>query len=224
MLSTYMANAILKLLLQGVAITDLAENDATSPAANIPLALHTADPGIGGSQATSEATYGSYARVNVARTAGGWTVTGNDAVNAAEILFASATSGAEVITHVSLGDGAGNIIARSALGAILGAFVGEADTDVLTIKGHGLVVSDRVSFYAQEGQSLPTGITEGQVYYVKTAPDGDTITISATDGGATIDLTADGGGRAYSGAPLSVTGTPSIQPRIAAGALSFSLN
>ena len=35
---------------------------------NITVALHTADPGEAGTQSTSEATYTSYARVNVIRT------------------------------------------------------------------------------------------------------------------------------------------------------------
>jgi hypothetical protein len=39
------------------------------------ISLHTADPGEAGDQTTSEATYKSYARVSVARTTAGWTVT-----------------------------------------------------------------------------------------------------------------------------------------------------
>lgn len=35
---------------------------------NIFVSLHTADPGETGTQTTSEATYGGYARVSVART------------------------------------------------------------------------------------------------------------------------------------------------------------
>ena len=227
MFSTTLANALLKLLFQAIAIANLADNADAAPLTDLQLALHTDDPGVGGDQTTNEASYGSYARIAVVRSAVGWTVTGNDAVNAAEILFPEATSGDEVLTHVSvgyLGAGAGTIITRAALGAILGAFLGEADDEVLTIKAHGLSVSDRVSFYAQEGQALPGGITEGQLYYVKTVPDAESITIATTDGGSTVNLTSDGGGRAYSGIPLRVTGAPAVQPRIAAGALAFSLN
>ena len=227
MFSATLANALLKLLFQGIAIANLADDATVAPLADLQLALHADDPGVGGDQSTNEATYGSYARIAVARTAVGWTVTGNDAVNAAELLFPEATSGDELITHVSVGylaAGAGTIITRAALGAILGAFVGEADDEVLTIKGHGLSVSDRVSFYAQEGQALPGALTEGQLHFVKSVPDADSITVATTDGGATVNLTSDGGGRAYSGIPLRVTGAPAVQPRIAAGALAFSLN
>jgi hypothetical protein len=86
------------------------------------LALHTADPGEAGNQTTSEATYTSYARVAVARTSGGWTVTGNQAVNAALIQFPQATGGSNTITHVSIGtasSGAGQILYSGALSSSL---------------------------------------------------------------------------------------------------------
>jgi hypothetical protein len=77
------------------------------------VSLHTADPGEGGSQNTSEATFGSYARQSVARSGAGWTVSGNNATNAALIAFPQASSGSETITHVGIGtdlSGAGNLI------------------------------------------------------------------------------------------------------------------
>lgn len=69
---------------------------------NLYLALHTADPGEGGTAATNEATYGSYARVAVSRDSGGFTVSGNQAQNAALVQFPQCTSGSETITHVSI--------------------------------------------------------------------------------------------------------------------------
>lgn len=85
--------------------------------ANITVALHTADPGEGGTQTTNEATYTSYARVNVARTAGGWTVSGATSQNAALIQFPEATGGTDIITHVSLGINSGQIMYSGALTA-----------------------------------------------------------------------------------------------------------
>lgn len=84
------------------------------------LSLHTADPGEAGSQTTSEATYGSYARIAVVRSAVGWTVSGATVQNAALVQFATATSGSEVITHVAIGtvvSGAGQILVKGALTA-----------------------------------------------------------------------------------------------------------
>ena len=102
-------NDFLKLIFNAVAIADLAENDSTSPCVNLSVALHTADPGEAGTQATNETAYTGYARVNVARTAGGWTVTGNSVSPAAAIDFGECTaSPGAAITHFSVGTGVGN--------------------------------------------------------------------------------------------------------------------
>lgn len=85
---------------------------------NLYVALHTADPGEAGTQTTSEATYTSYARVTVARTSGGFTVSGNQASNTALIQFPQCTGGTNTITHVSVGtatSGAGQILYSGAL-------------------------------------------------------------------------------------------------------------
>jgi len=99
-------NDILKLIFQGVAIADLAEDDSTAPATTLTVALHTADPGEAGTQATNETAYTNYARQTVARTTGGWTVTANSVSPAANIDFpeCGATPGA-AITHFSVGTG-----------------------------------------------------------------------------------------------------------------------
>jgi hypothetical protein len=102
-------NDVLKLIFNAVAIADMAENDSSSPTTNLTVALHTADPGEGGTQSTNETAYTGYARVNVARTAGGWTVTGNSVSPVANIDFGecSASPGA-AITHFSVGTGVSN--------------------------------------------------------------------------------------------------------------------
>ena len=70
------------------------------------ISLHTADPGEAGDQTTSEAAYTGYARVGVARTAAGWTVTANSVANAAAITFGLDTSGTSVVTHFGVGTSA----------------------------------------------------------------------------------------------------------------------
>lgn len=65
------------------------------------ISLHTADPGEAGNQTTSEATYTSYARVTVACSAGGWTVSGNTASNAALIQFPQCTGGSNTLVFIS---------------------------------------------------------------------------------------------------------------------------
>lgn len=100
----------------------LFNNTALSWDANTDLyvALHTGDPGEAGSQTTSECAFGSYARVTVARSGAGWTVSGNTATNAATISFPECTSGSETVTYVSIGtasSGAGQILYSGALSA-----------------------------------------------------------------------------------------------------------
>jgi len=108
--SNSLETSILDLLLNGTAIADLAENDSTSPATTITIALHTADPTDTGIMTASEATYTSYARETVARTSGGWTISGNSATLTANVDFTTATGGSETITHFSVGTGVANNI------------------------------------------------------------------------------------------------------------------
>lgn len=96
-------NDWMKLIFNGTAIANIADNAATSPLTNLYVALHTADPGETGNQTTSEATYTSYARVAVARTSGGWTVTNNSVSPTANIDFPAATGGTNTITYWSVG-------------------------------------------------------------------------------------------------------------------------
>jgi hypothetical protein len=65
------------------------------------VSLHTADPGETASGA--EIAYGAYARVAVARTASGWTVSGGNVYPAANIDFPACTGGTTgVASHFAL--------------------------------------------------------------------------------------------------------------------------
>lgn len=96
-------NDWLKLIFNATAIANIADNAAASPLTNLFVALHTADPGEAGDQTTSEATYTGYARVSVARTTGGWTVTNNSVSPVANISFPAGTGGSGTVTHFSVG-------------------------------------------------------------------------------------------------------------------------
>ena len=81
------------------------------------LALYTADPGEAGTAITTEAAYGSYARVAVTR-ATDFTVAGNQVSNTNLEQFPQCTSGSETITYaaiVTTASGAGTIVVRAAL-------------------------------------------------------------------------------------------------------------
>lgn len=94
----------------------------STTAGSLYIALHTADPGEAGSATTSEATYTSYARQAVARSAGGFTVSGNSVSNAAAVTFPACTGGSNTITHFSVvkeSSGASVIIVSGALASSL---------------------------------------------------------------------------------------------------------
>jgi hypothetical protein len=99
-------NDLLKLIFNATNITGLADNTATSPLTNLYLSLHTADPTSAGNQTSSEATYTSYARVAVARSTAGWTVTGNSVSPAAAISWPACTGGTNTITNFAVGTAA----------------------------------------------------------------------------------------------------------------------
>lgn len=94
------------------------------------VALHTADPGETGDQTTSEAAYTSYARVAVARSSAGWTVSGTtptQATNAALVTFPACTGSSATATHFSVGrasSGAGELVMFGPLTANLSISTG----------------------------------------------------------------------------------------------------
>lgn len=110
--------ALMLLIFNATTWANYAQNAATSPETNIVNALHTADPGDAGTMATSEITYTSYARVNVARTSGGWTVTAGVAVPVSNIDFPAGTGGSGTATHWSTGKSGGGAAAILFSGAI----------------------------------------------------------------------------------------------------------
>ena len=110
-------NDFLKLIFNGTAIADLAENDSSSPKTVLWLGLHTGTgPAETGDQTTAEvatSAYGGYTRKSVARTTTGFTVTNNSVSPAANLDFPSCTSGTATITYAGIGtasSGAGKLL------------------------------------------------------------------------------------------------------------------
>jgi hypothetical protein len=120
--STTFANDLLELILNATAIANIADNASSSPLTNLYLSLHTADPGVGGSQLTNETSYTNYVRVAVARTAGGWTVAGAVGENAALVQFAQCGVTGATITYIAIGtasSGAGLVLYAGPLNSSL---------------------------------------------------------------------------------------------------------
>ncbi len=109
-------NDLLKLIFNATAIANLADNAASTPLTNLYLSLHTADVGEAGDQTTNECNYTSYARVAVARSGSGFTVSTNTVVLAANQDFPNPTNSTnlpQTATHFAVGtasSGAGKVL------------------------------------------------------------------------------------------------------------------
>lgn len=123
-------NDLLLLLFNNTNIANI--GDATgvrgsSAAGSLYMALHSADPGEAGDQTTNEVAYTSYARVAIARSGSGFTVSGNSVSTAANTDFPAATGGSASATHWSIGSasaGAGKILYKGALSATISISTG----------------------------------------------------------------------------------------------------
>lgn len=212
-------NAALLLLYNNTNIANLGDatgvRGSTTPG-NMYMSLHTADPGEAGSQPTSECAYSGYARVGVARSSAGWTVTASSVSPTANVDFPQAGSGAnETATHFSTGfasSGAGTILHKGVIGGAQKVFTGDT-SDLVTSAAHGFTTDDRVVFEAIEGLALPTGITEGTRYFVlATGLTTDAFKFSTTSGGSAVDITVAGGGLVQKS--LAIVITQNVTPRL----------
>ena len=81
----------------------------------------------------------------------------------------------------------------NAAGANAYAFAAPSATGVLLAPGSGYSANQTVAVFASPGSTLPSGLTAGTVYYVK-SPSTDSFSLSATNGGSAISLSTDGSG------------------------------
>lgn len=231
--SNTVENSLLVLMFNATNWANIADNTATAPLTNLFVSLHTADPGEAGSQTTSETTYTSYARQPVARTSGGWTVSGTDptqVVNAGTITFPQATAAtSDLITHWGIGtlvSGAGVLIASGPVGPVAGPYLDFtctlASPGSMTVPGSAFSVNDRVSVYHDPTGTLPTGFTEGTVYFVGTVS-GIAITLSTTTAnGAPVNTSTVGAGLVIKQTPLQMS--INVTPSFAASQLKLMAN
>lgn len=116
--------AYLKLLFQNVPITNLGDAAGllgSAAAGNLYLSLHTADPGEGGSQNTSELAYDSYARMPLVRNATNFPVADDTMSLGVNVDFpemAVGESGGGTVTYFCVGtaaSGAGMVLYRGTM-------------------------------------------------------------------------------------------------------------
>lgn len=87
-------------------------------AGSLYFSLHTADPGEAGDQTTNEIAYTSYARVAVARSGAGFTVSGNAVSLVGNVTFPAGTGGSGTATHWGIGassSGVGKLLYKGAI-------------------------------------------------------------------------------------------------------------
>lgn len=92
------------------ALNTILANPSSGSATTLSVALHTADPGDSGTQATNECNYTGYARKIVPRSASGFTVTGNSVNPVANVDFPACDAGAQGASHFSIGTAAGVLL------------------------------------------------------------------------------------------------------------------
>jgi hypothetical protein len=68
--------------------------------------------------------------------------------------------------------------------------------DTLFSVAHGMSDGDRVQLFNVFAETLPTGLTEGTVYFVVSSAT-NSFKVSTTSGGAAVDITALAGGELY---------------------------
>ena len=119
MKSSVYANLHLRHIFLGEAIPGLSEVPSTSPTTTLWMALHTADPGAAGNQATSECNYDDYARQPIVRDDTAWVVSGNSVSPINTIEFPKMTGGADqTAKFVTIGTsetGGGMVLYRGVL-------------------------------------------------------------------------------------------------------------
>lgn len=182
------------------------------------------DPGTGTNATGTEATGGSpaYARQAVTWGAAAAEVKAN--TGALTIDVPAGTYGFLCFFNAATGN-TNNFRGYAPInGTIRGLF--SVDTtltnDQFLSPGHGLVDTDRVMLFNAFGTALPTGVSEGTVYYVVSAAT-NTFKVSATLAGAAVDLTALGGGEGYFEKVIPETFASQGQITVAIGALTLDL-
>jgi hypothetical protein len=159
--------------------TTTAKNNALDGLTITQASLHSAFPGATG---VNELSGGGYARVAATFSA----ATGGTRSLSAGINF---TVGAgSTVRWAGLWNNA-VFIGYAANGGTPKEFIVSVATDTVNCLAHGYVDTNKVVFY---GDTVPGGLVEGTVYFVRDATV-DTFKVAATSGGAAIDLTSPGG-------------------------------
>lgn len=176
----------------------------------------------------TETAYSGYARQAITFGAPGANLGGRQTLASALTFPAKADAGAATIIAVGIFDAltAGNLLDVIMLfdGSPLAAIVNGSDVAGNTIQSpaHGLTTNDQVRFEQFPGDTpVPAGLSENTTYFViATGLTADVFEVSATQGGAAVDITA--AGRALVMKVVPVTVNQNDAPTFAANKLALT--
>lgn len=154
-----------------------------------------ADPGTGATFTGTEATGGSPAYARLGATWGGAAAGVKSNTGALAFDVPAGSYFAFGLFNAVSGNGAGNFMGYLPFGGAAKGYAAVVAAglagDTINSAAHGLVNTDRVMVFNVFAEALPTGLTEGTLYYVVGVTT-DTFQLSLTSGGAAVDITAVG--------------------------------
>ena len=166
-------------------------------------------------ESATEVTGSGYARLAIGTSHFGNAAASGSITNTVVPIFpvASSNYSADVIGFgVWNASTAGTLLRKAYLtSGSYRTFTMVASTDIATAPGQSFVNTDKVIVLTQSGTAIPTGLTQGTIYFIISVS-GNTFQLSLTSGGAAINTTADGGGKIVKVVPQTIlTGqTPSF--------------
>lgn len=171
----------------------LGGGDYSRPA-TVYLALFTAAPTDSGGG--TEVAAGDYARKAITNNNTNWPAASSGSKSLGvlqEFAAAEADWGTIVAFGIFDASTSGNLLYWGWLGNDAGHVFTATVADVLTSPSHGFSNDDQVRVMAVPGATLPTGLSAGTTYFVISVS-GDTFSLSATQGGSAVNITASGAG------------------------------
>lgn len=185
------------------------------------IGVHTAvDPGTGTNANAGEATGGTPAYARIAVTWGTAAAGQLSNTNAMTFDVPAGTYGFLTFFNASTGN-TNNFRGYGPINGTVKGFFSVDTTltnDQFLSVAHGLADGDRVQLFNVFAESLPTGVTEGTLYFVVNSAT-NTFKVSTTSGGAAVDVTAVGGGEGYFQKLIPETFGAQGQITVAAGAI-----
>lgn len=153
------------------------------------ISLHTGDPSTTGANEVTGGTP-AYARIAVTWNA----ASGGTRTNSGALTF-DIPAGTTIL-HIGMFSAAsgGTFYGYFPIGGFAPqAATVAASTDLFTSFAHGYTTDHRILVFDVQGAGVPTGLTEGTVYYVLAAGlTTDVFALSTTSGGSAVNVTADG--------------------------------